>query len=70
MNYKCMPHGTGSIPVGPQSIIEGGFEIMEIIVNGIIGATISNFMKDYESTKNTIIFWITVLLASVCGIIV
>lgn len=46
---------------------------MEIIVNGVIGATISNFMKDYESTKNTkntIIFWITVLLASVCGIIV
>lgn len=43
---------------------------MEIIINGVIGATISNFMKDYESTKNTIIFWITVLLASVCGIIV
>lgn len=38
---------------------------MEIIMNGVIGATISNFMKDYESTKNENIFWITIMLASV-----
>lgn len=65
MYYESILHDTGSIPVDPNRIIEGGVGIMEIIMNGVIGATISNFMKDYESTKNEIIFWITIMLASV-----
>ncbi len=38
---------------------------MESLVNGLIGATIANFMKDIKKTKNTIVFSVSIFLASV-----
>lgn len=60
-----MLQGTGSIPVNSHIIIKGGLCIMEILINGLLGATIANFMKNVKNTKNIIVFSISLILASI-----
>ncbi len=38
---------------------------MEILVNGLIGATIANFMTNIKKAQNIIVFSISVFLASI-----
>lgn len=38
---------------------------MEILIEGVIGATIGNLMKDIKNTKNIILLLIFIFLASV-----
>lgn len=48
---KSILHSTGSIPVDSNIMLKGGLNIMEILINGVIGAAIANLMKDIKNKK-------------------
>lgn len=62
--HSSVLYDTGSIPVD-SIIIEGGMYVMEMILNGIIGATIGNFMKNAKKKINILTFIVTLCLAVV-----